>query len=234
MHYKICRKDFVIYDYFVAETGIIILSKMIELSVRIKKDDNCPEALLKSIVDCIEQTLIYSYNHQVNKMEQMNKLRILTATLQKNMDREVKDFRVYCWLTEVGFNSYFVWIVYSNNSEIQTGRLYLRLQVQNKMTSLVESCIEVVGPHMRDMSQEEIRELNLPNGLVNQLEEYRRKDVQFYHEVADLKLYPYNRTWRCQKGEMDEKCQEKENDLMIVIWNKLKTFFSTVWSLFAW
>ena len=62
---------------------------MIELSVRIKKDDNCPEALLKSIVDCIEQTLIYSYNHQVSKMNQMNKLRILTATLQKNMDREV-------------------------------------------------------------------------------------------------------------------------------------------------
>ena len=153
------------------------------------KDNNCPEALLKSIVDCIEQTLLYSYNH-LSKMNQMKKLRILQATIQKNMDREVNAGWLECYLTEVGCNTYYVMIGYLSSliGSLQTGRVYLRLQVKNKMTTLVESCIENIGPHMRDMSQEEIRELNLPNSLVNQLEEYRKKDEQFYHKEVDLKF----------------------------------------------
>ena len=70
---------------------------MIEVSLRMKKDDSCPEDLVKSITTCLEQTLSYSHN-RLNQMDQLKKLR--------NMET-VRQFELYCWLTEVGTNFYF-------------------------------------------------------------------------------------------------------------------------------
>ena len=77
---------------------------MIQLSLRMKKDESCPDDLLESITNCLEQTLTYSHNHhhQLNKMAQMDKLRVLSAVIQQNLLAELPDYRLYCWVTEVG------------------------------------------------------------------------------------------------------------------------------------
>ena len=162
---------------------------MIQLSLRMKKDESCPEDLLETITNCLEQTLTYSHNHhhQLNKMAQMEKLRVLSDVIQQNLLAEVPDYRFYCWVTEVGSNSYFVWIIYTQRRVALTGRLYFRVQVTNKVTSLRENCIEVVGPHLRSLQEEEIRKLGVPGVLMDQLLDYKMKEEQYYHTEAEIK-----------------------------------------------
>ena len=104
---------------------------MIQLSLRMKKDESCPDDLLESITNCLEQTLTYSHNHhhQLNKMAQMDKLRVLSAVIQQNLLAELHDYQLYCWVTEVGSNSHFVWIIYSQHRVALMG---LRVQVTIK------------------------------------------------------------------------------------------------------
>ena len=162
---------------------------MIQLSLRMKKDESCPDDLLESIRNCLEQTLAYSHNHhhQLNKMAQMDKLRVLSAVIQQNLLAELPDYRLYCWVTEVGSNSYFVWIIYSHSRMALSGRLYFRVQVTNKVASLKENCIEAVGPHLRSLQESEIRKLELPSVLLDQLLEYKMKEEQYYHTEAENK-----------------------------------------------
>ena len=162
---------------------------MIQLSLRMKKDESCPDDLLESITNCLEQTLTYSHNHhhQLNKMAQMDKLRVLSAVIQQNLLAELPDYRLYCWVTEVGSNSYFVWIIYSQRRVALSGRLYFRVQVTNKVASLKENCIEAVGPHRRSLQESEIRKLELPSVLLDQLLEYKMKEEQYYHTEAENK-----------------------------------------------
>ena len=167
---------------------VIPAINMIQLSVRMKKDERCPEDLLESIRNCLEQTLAYSHNHhhhQLNKMAQMDKLRFLAAVIQQNLLAELPDYRLYCWVTEVGSNSYFVWIIYSHVRVALMGRLYFRVQVSNKVTSLKENCIEAVGPRLRRRKEAEIRKLELPSVLTDQLLEYKTKEEQYYHTEAE-------------------------------------------------
>ena len=152
---------------------------MIEVSLRMKKDDSCPEDLVKSITTCLEQTLSYSHN-RLNQMDQLKKLRILSAVIQKNM-QTVRQFELNCWLTEVGTNFYFICIKYSSKSHAVTGRLYFRLEVKTKITSLQENCIYAIGPQMRSLKDQQVRELQLPSYLTEKLIEYKRKDQQYYH-----------------------------------------------------
>ena len=147
---------------------------------RMKKDDSCPEDLVKSINTCLQQTLSYSHN-RLNQMDQLKKLRILSAVIQKNMETEVRQFRLYCWLTEVGTNFYFICIIYSSKSQALTGRLYFRLEVRTKITSLLENCVYAIGPQMRSLKDQQVRELQLPRNLTEKLIEYKRKDQQYYH-----------------------------------------------------
>ena len=144
---------------------------MIQLSLRMKKDESCPDDLLESITNCLEQTLTYSHNHhhQLNKMAQMDKLRVLSAVIQQNLLAELPDYRLYCWVTEVGSNSYFVWIIYSHSRVALSGRLYFRVEYTNQVTSLKENCIEVVGLRLRSLQETEIRKLGMPGVLVEQL-----------------------------------------------------------------
>ena len=168
---------------------------MIQLSLRMKKDESCPDDLLESITNCLEQTLTYSHNHhhQLNKMAQMEKLRVLSDVIQTNLMAEVPDYRLYCWVTEVGSNSYFVWIVYSQLRAALSGRLYFRVQVTNKVSSLKENCIEVVGPRLRSLQESQIRGLDLPRVLMDQL-------LDYFHTVntylgftrSHLKIFPAN------------------------------------------
>ena len=162
---------------------------MIQLSLRMKKDESCPDDLLESIRNCLEQTLAYSHNHhhQLNKMAKMDKLRVLAAVIQQNLLAELPDYRLYCWVTEVGSNSYFVWIVYSHVRVALMGRLYFRVQISNKVTSLKENCIEAVGPRLRRLQEAEIRKLELPSVLTDQLLEYKTKEEQYYHTEAENK-----------------------------------------------
>ena len=164
---------------------------MIQLSLRMKKDESCPDDLLESITNCLEQTLTYSHNHhhQLNKMAQMEKLRVLSDVIQTNLMAEVPDYRLYCWVTEVGSNSYFVWIVYSQLRAALSGRLYFRVQITNKVSSLKENCIEVVGPRLRSLQESQIRGLDLPRVLMDQLLDYRRKEEQYYHTEAEIKAW---------------------------------------------
>ena len=145
---------------------------MIEVSLRMKKDDSCPEDLVKSITTCLEQTLSYSHN-RLNQMDQLKKLR--------NMET-VRQFELYCWLTEVGTNFYFMCIIYySKSQEALKGRLYFRLEVKTKITSLQENCIYAIGPQMRSLKDQQVRDLQLPSYLTEKLIEYKRKDQQYYH-----------------------------------------------------
>ena len=166
---------------------------MIQVSPRIiKNDDNCPEDLLRSINNCLEQTLAYSHHHQLDKLTQMEKLRVLQKVIRQNLTAvaETFDCDLDCWITEVGgINSYFVVIHFSQYVDFirsPTGRLSIRLLVTNKVTTLKETCIETVGPNMRRLQESEIRklELELPSELVEQLREYKMKDEQFYHTEA--------------------------------------------------
>ena len=162
---------------------------MIQLSLRTKKDESCPDDLLETINNCLEQTLTYSHNHhhQLNKMAQMEKLRVLSAVIQQNLLAEVPDYRLYCWVTEVGSISYFVWIVYAHLTVPITGRLYFRVEVTNKVTSLRENCIEVLGPRLRSLQVAEIRRLGMPAVLTDQLLEYKMKEEQYYDTAAEIK-----------------------------------------------
>ena len=84
------------------------------------------------------------------------------------------------WITEAGgSNSYFLLI-----SCFPSDRLFIRVLVKNKVTSLKENCIEAVGPHMRRRQESEIRKLELPTVLIDKLVEYKMKDEQYYHENA--------------------------------------------------
>ena len=162
---------------------------MIQLSLRMKRDESCPDDLLETITSCLEQTVTYSHNHhhQLNKMAQMEKLRVLSDVIQQNLMAEIPDYRLYCWVTEVGSNSYYVWIIYSQHRAAVTGRLYFRVQYTNQVTSLKENCIEVVGPHLRSLKEMEIRKLGMPGVLVDQLLEYKMKEEQYYHTEAEIK-----------------------------------------------
>ena len=162
---------------------------MIQLSLRTKKDESCPDDLLETITNCLEQTLTYSHNHhhQLNKMTKMDKLRVLSDVIQQNLLAELPDYHLYCWVTEVGRNSYFVWINYSQLRAELFGRLYFRVEVTNKVASLKENCIEVVGPRLRSLQKSEIRKLEMPVVLLEQLLDYKTKEEQYYHTEAEIK-----------------------------------------------
>ena len=156
---------------------------MIQVSLRIiKKGANFPDDILRSVTNCLEQTFAYNHSHQLHKMTQMAKLRLLTVMIQENLMAEIGDDigGLVSWITEAGgSNSYFLLI-----SCFPYGRLFIRVLVKNKVTSLKENCIDAVGPHMRRRQESEIRKLELPTVLIDKLVEYKMKDEQYYHENA--------------------------------------------------
>ena len=203
---------------------------MIEVSLRMKKDDSCPEDLVKSINTCLQQTLSYSHN-RLNQMDQLKKLRILTAVIQKNMET-VRQFELYCWLTEGGTNFYNICIIYySKSQKALKGWLYFRLEVKTKITSLQENCIYAIGPQMRSLKDQQVRELQLPSYLTEKLIEYKRKDQQYYHCENQLKIYPHHT--HMEKPTRINNQGDMCGDIIDIIWNKLKTFFSIVLNIFT-
>ena len=56
-----------------------------------------------------------------------------------------------------------------------------RLEVKTKITSFQENCIYAIGPQMRSLKDQQVRELQLPRNLTEKLIEYKRKDQQYYH-----------------------------------------------------
>ena len=158
---------------------------MIQVSLRIiKKGENIPDEILRSVTNCLEHTFAYNHNHQLHKMTQMAKLRLLTDVIQENLMAEIGDddrmIGLDSWITEAGgSNSYFLLI-----SCFPYGRLFVRVLVTKKVTSLKKNCIEAVGPHMRRRQESEIRKLELPSVLIDKLVEYKMKDEQYYHPNA--------------------------------------------------
>ena len=158
---------------------------MIQVSLRIiKKGENIPDEILRSVTNCLEHTFAYNHNHQLHKMTQMAKLRLLTDVIQENLMTEIGDddrmIGLDSWITEAGgSNSYFLLI-----SCFPYGRLFVRVLVTKKVTSLKKNCIEAVGPHMRRRQESEIRKLELPSVLIDKLVEYKMKDEQYYHPNA--------------------------------------------------
>ena len=158
---------------------------MIQVSLRIiKKGENIPDDILRSVTNCLEHTFAYNHNHQLHKMTQMAKLRLLTDVIQENLMAEIGDddrmIGLDSWITEAGgSNSYFLLI-----SCFPYGRLFVRVLVTKKVTSLKKNCIEAVGPHMRRRQESEIRKLELPSVLIDKLVEYKMKDEQYYHPNA--------------------------------------------------
>ena len=59
----------------------------------------------------------------------------------------------------------------------------------NKFPSLKENCIRVVGPQLRSLQESQIRGLDLPRVLMDQLLDYRRKEEQYYHTEAEIKAW---------------------------------------------
>ena len=158
---------------------------MIQVSLRIiKKGENIPDDILRSVTNCLEHTFAYNHNHQLHKMTQMAKLRLLTDVIQENLMAEIGDddrmIGLDSWITEAGgSNSYFLLI-----SCFPYGRLFVRVLVTKKVTSLKKNCFEAVGPHMRRRQESEIRKLELPSVLIDKLVEYKMKDEQYYHPNA--------------------------------------------------
>ena len=199
-----------------------------------KKDDNCPEELVNSIVKCLTETLYYSNNHHhLQQMNQLRKLRVLSAMIQKNLGTIESHFKLDSWLTEVGCSFYFVCISYYSTSPPLTGRLHLRLEVKNRVTSLRENCVEAVGPYMRSLKDSEILELELPRELRDQLVEYKKNDRKYYHSESELKFHPHHFEKRKPGSKNNLSTYRPQNgDLMSIIWNKLRSFFSILWNIF--
>ena len=210
---------------------------MKEFSVIMKKDDNCPEELVNSVVKCLKETLYYSNNHHhLQQMNQLRKLRVLSAMIQKNLGA-IEGFKLESWLTEVGCSFYFVCISYysSNPPRLHSTplRLHLRLEMKNRVTSLRENCVEAVGPYMRSLTNSEILELELPRGLRDQLVEYKKNDRKYYHSESKLKFYPHHIEKRKPGSKNNLSYHGPQNgDLMSIIWNKLRSFFSILWNIF--
>ena len=81
---------------------------MIELNMRSKTDENCPEHLLRSVTNCVEETLRFSYNHHhLHDLNQKDKLRILFNSAQINLQK-LHGYLLDFWMTEFGCNKYFM------------------------------------------------------------------------------------------------------------------------------
>ena len=81
---------------------------MIELNMRSKTDENCPDDLLRSVTNCVEQTLRFSYNHHhLHQLNQKDKLRILFNSAKINLQK-LPDYLLDFWMTEFGVNRYFM------------------------------------------------------------------------------------------------------------------------------
>ena len=146
---------------------------MKQVSLRIiKRKGHCPDDLLRSITKCLEETLTHSCNHHQHiKIAQMEKLKILQKMIRQNLQAENPDYQMESFITEVG-GSYFVSVKFYLNHDIN-GILFTRLQVTNKVTSLKDDCIETVGPLVSHLEESKMRELELPNVLIDQLLEYK-------------------------------------------------------------
>ena len=155
---------------------------MIELQMRSKMDENCPEDLLRSVSSCVEQTLRFCYNHhRLYQLNQKDKLRLLFKIANSKLQK-LKDYVLDFWLTEFGCNNYFMLVDYhytnTANGYREFGRLYLKVKVSEKVSSLQENSMLTLCRHTRGKEVEEMRKLKLPGMLLEKMIEFKIKDEQ--------------------------------------------------------